>query len=194
MNSLKGKGERAMEEEVRIEDFLVTEKQKAFEYNFFKGADAYEKWETVDFEEVCEMERTFTVTAEDIKNYSEGILDDNPLFNDEDAADKGPYGSLIGHPLLMTPIAFWIAGTEGPMSWIRTPGAINPGQTIEFYQPIRPGDVIRAKSKFHDKWIKRGKRYLTFLADYYNQKDELVAKWWATLILPTSRGKEPHTF
>ncbi|MBW1681606.1 MAG: hypothetical protein JRF59_13345 [Deltaproteobacteria bacterium] len=68
----------------------MTKKQKMFEYNFFKNADHYEKWETVDFDQVYEMERTFTVEVEDIRNYSEGILDDNPLFNDEEAAAGGP--------------------------------------------------------------------------------------------------------
>jgi acyl dehydratase len=91
-------------------------------------------------------------------------------------------------------VGFWLTGDSGPGSWIRTPGAINPGQKIEFYEQIRPGDTIRARSSFHDKWIKRGKRYLTCLTDYYNQTDQLVAKWWTTLILPTSRGGDSHKF
>ena len=69
-----------MEDEIRIEDFLKTEKQRDFEHDFFKGADEYEKWEDVDFDGVFEMDRTFTVEVEDIKAYSEGILDDNPFF------------------------------------------------------------------------------------------------------------------
>ena len=183
-----------MGEEVLIEDFLTTKKQKAFEHDFFKRAGGYQKWEDVDFDGVHDIEKTFIVEVEDIKNYSEGILDDNPLFNDEEAAKKGPYGGLIAHPLFLTPIGFWLTGDSGPGSWIRTPGAINPGQIIEFYEPIRPGDIIRAKSRFHDKWIKRGKRYLTFLTEYYNQKDQMVAKWLITLILPRSRGDESHQF
>ena len=181
-------------EEVRIEDFLTTRKQKAFEYDFFKGAENYEKWEDVDFEGVYESERTFTVEIEDIKSYSEGCLDDNPLFNDEEASKQGPFGGLIAHPIFLTPVAFWLTGDSGPGSWNRTPGAINPGQIIEFYEPIRPGDTIRVKTGFYDKWIKRGKRYLTYLSEYYNQKDQLVANWWGTLILPTSHGDETHKF
>ncbi len=183
-----------MEEEVRIEDFLTTKKQKAFEHDFFKKAEGYEKWEDVGFDGVYDMERTFNVEVENIKNYSEGILDNNPLFNDEEAAKEGPFGGLIAHPLFLTPVGFWLTGDSGPGSWIRTPGAINPGQIIEFYEPIRPGDIISAKARFHDKWIKRGKRYLTYLTEYYNQKDQMVAKWWGTLILPRSRGDASHQF
>jgi acyl dehydratase len=183
-----------MEDNVRIEDFLSTKKQKTFEYDFFKKAKDYEKWEDVDFDGIYEIENTFTVTEEDIKSFSEGILDENPLFNDREAAEKGPFGGLIAHPLFLTPIGFWLTGDSGPGSWVRTPGAINPGQIIEFYGPIRLGDTIRAKSRFHDKWIKRGKRYLTYLTEYYNQDDLLLAKWWITLILPKSKGSESHKF
>jgi acyl dehydratase len=183
-----------MEEEIRIADFLTTAKQRAFEHDFFKGADEYERWEDVDFDGEYETDRTFTVEVEDIKAYSEGILDDNPLFNDEEAAAAGPYGGLVGHPLFLTPVAFWLTGDAGPGSWVRTPGAINPGQKIEFYEHIQPGDTLRAKSRFHDKWLKRRKRYLTYLTEYYNQRDELVAKWWGTLILPKSRSDEAHRF
>ena len=183
-----------MDNEVRIEDFLITKKQKEFEYDFFKKAEEYEKWEDVDFDGVFESERTFVVEEEDIRAYSEGILDDNPLFNDREAAQKGPFQELTAHPLFLTPVGFWLTGDTGPGSWVRTPGAINPGQVIEFDEPICPGDTIRANFRFHDKWIKRGKRYLTYVTEYFNQKDQLVAKWWITLILPRSKGDESHNF
>jgi len=178
----------------RLQDYLVTEKQKAFEVDFFKKAEEYERWEDVDFDGIYENERTFEVTLEDIQTYSQGILDDNPLFNDVEAARQGPCGELIAHPLFLTPIGFWFTADGGPGSWVRTPGAINPGQKIEFYEPIRLGDIIRQKAKFHDKWLKRGKRYLTYETDFYNQHDRLVAKWWITLILPRSKFEEKHQF
>ena len=183
-----------MGEEVRIEDYLVTKKQKAFEHDFFKRSDEFEKWEDVDFDEIYESDRTFVVEAEDIKTYSEGIDDDNPLFNDEEAAKAGPFGALVAHPLFLTPVGFWFTGEAGPVSWVKTPGAINPGQKIEFFEPIGVGDVIRQKARFYDKWIKRGKRYLTYEAEFYNQKDLLVARWWITLILPRSKKGETHQF
>ncbi|MBU3915470.1 MaoC family dehydratase N-terminal domain-containing protein [bacterium] len=183
-----------MDEEICLEDFLVTKKQKAFEHNFFKHADKFEKWEEVDFDGIYENERTFVVEAEDIKIYSEGIADDNPLFNDEKAARNGPYKELIAHPLFLTPIGFWFTGDGGPGSWVKTPGAINPGQKIEFYEPIRVGDVITQKAKFFDKWIKRGKRYLTYESEFWNQEKKLVAKWWITLIIPKSKEKMSHQF
>ncbi|MBU2551300.1 MAG: MaoC family dehydratase N-terminal domain-containing protein [Proteobacteria bacterium] len=182
-----------MAEEVHIEDFIKTEKQKAFDHDFFKGAESYEKWEDVDMDAMYDGRKTFEVKVEDIRAFSEGILDDNPLFNDEAAAKDGPFGGLIAHPIFITPIAFWLT-EEGPGNWIRTPGAINPGQIIEYYEQIRPGDVIHGKTGFYDKWLKRGKRYLTYVTEYYRQDDVMVAKGWGTLILPTSTGEDTHKF
>ena len=39
----------------------------------------------------------------------------------------------------------------------------------------------------HDRYIKRGKYYLQYKADFYNQDDVKKATWIATLILPKSR-------
>ena len=36
-----------MDDEVRIENFLTTRKQKTFEHNFFEKAEEYEKWEII---------------------------------------------------------------------------------------------------------------------------------------------------
>ena len=52
--------------------------------------------------------------------------------------------------------------------------------------------MIRIKSRAYDKYIKRGKRYLTYYSEFRNQRDELVAKWWGTLIPPFSKGEEEH--
>ena len=65
---------------------------------------------------------------------------------------------------------------------------------IDLTAPLELGDEIRVRSRFHDKWIKRNKRYLTYLSEYINQDDKLVAKWWITLILPQSEGEDLHQF
>lgn len=183
-----------MTKQVRVADFITTKKQREFERDFFKGAEDYQRWEDVEFGKVWENELRFTVETEDILAFSAGVSDDNPLFCDEEAAKCGPFGGLTAHPLFLTPIAFWLAGDSGPASWIRTPGAINPGSEFELYEPIRPGDTLRSRTQVHDKWIKRGKRYLTYQLDLINQDDTVVVRVWVTLILPTSQGDEVHRF
>ncbi|MHA1579584.1 MAG: MaoC family dehydratase [Candidatus Freyarchaeota archaeon] len=179
------------EAEKLIRKFQKTEKQKEFQYDFFVDQSKYEKWEDVVIGTEGFGEREFVVKKEDIDAYVECTDEETPVFTDEESAKKTPWGGRIAPPMFITPVIFWVAGT-GSGSWIRTPGAINPGQKIEFYEPVREGDVIRIKSKAYDKYIKRGKRYLTYYSEFRNQRDELVAKWWGTLILPFSKGEEEH--
>lgn len=174
-----------------IEKYQKTEKQKEFQFDFFVDQSKYEKWEDVIIGTEGFGERTFEVKKEDVEAYVECTMEENPIFKDEDFAKHAALGGLIAPPMFITPAVFWIAGT-GSGSWIRTPGAINPGQKIEFYEPIRVGDVIKIRSEAYDKYIKRGKRYLTYYSELINQRGELVAKWWGTLILPISKGEEEH--
>ncbi len=183
-----------MGQQVKVQDFIQTKKQKEFENDFFKNAAKFERWEDIDDEGWVDGKIVFEVELEDILSFSRGVLDDNPLFSDPEAAKDGPFGGIIAHPLFMTPIVFWSTGKDGPGSWIKTPGAINPGQEIEYGVPIRPGDKIRNRSRFYDKYIKRGKRYLLFETHYLNQKDEIVYKVRGGLILPVSTGSEAHQF
>jgi acyl dehydratase len=174
-----------------IEKYQKTEKQKEFQFDFFVDQSKYEKWEDVVIGTEGFGERTFQVKKEDIDAYIDCTMEENPVFKDEEFAKNTPWGGLIAPPMFITPVVFWIAGT-GSGSWIRTPGAINPGQKIEFYEPIRVGDVIKIRSEAYDKYLKRGKRYLTYYSEFTNQRGELVAKWWGTLILPFSEGEEEH--
>jgi len=173
-----------------FERFFRTEKHRQFDTDFFKDAETYEAWDEIDFESEEEIpgEQTYTITAEDMKFYAEASLDDNPLMHDEEFAEKSPYGGLVPHPLFITQIAFWCIGVKGRGNWVRTPGARNPGQEIEFYEPLRVGETIHVKARPYDRYIKRGKYYLQYKADFYNQDDVKKASWIATLILPKSKA------
>ena len=169
--------------------YIKTEKQKVFDTNFFKDADSYEVWDEIDFSDLKEVdgEQTFEIKAEDIKFYSEAVMDNNPLMNDEEYAKKSPYGGLVPHPIFATQIIFWCIGTKGRGNWIRTPGARNPGQHIEIYENFRVGEVIHIKMKPYDRYIKRGKYYLRYQIDLYNQDNVKKGMAIGTLILPKSR-------
>jgi len=175
-----------------VKRFLKTEKQKNYQFDFLVDSQKYIKWEDVEIgmEEVSKKE--FVVTKEDVDAYNEATDEANPLFTCEEFAKKTAWGGLIAPPMFITPIAFWLAGDSEIGNWIKTPGAINPGQKIEFYEPIRVGDVIKARMVAHDKYIKRGKRYLIYYIEFFNQRGELVVKWWGTLILPLSKPDEEH--
>jgi len=171
-----------------LDRFLTTEKQKGFERNFFLDAEEYEVWDEAKIGEEYEAARKFDVKAEDIKAFSEAIMDPNPLFNDEEYAKKTPWGGLIAHPLFYVPISFYCV-LLGACNWIRSPGAYNPGQVNLFYEPFRVDDIITLKLKSTDKWIKRGKHYLRYQQDFIDQHGRLKVRRWPTLIVPSSRSE-----
>ncbi|MEM0203944.1 MAG: MaoC family dehydratase [Archaeoglobaceae archaeon] len=170
------------EAERLVRKYLKTEKQREYNFDFFVDEERYIRWEDVEIGMEAWSEKEFEVKEEDIRAYLEATENYNPVF----------WKDLIAPPMFITTVAFWLVGDSFVGSWIKTPGAINPGQKIEFYEPIRVGDVIRVKMRAHDKFIKRGKRYLTYYNEFVNQRGEIVAKWWGTLILPLSRSEEEH--
>jgi acyl dehydratase len=175
---------------VNFERFFKTEKQKQFSTDFFRDAEEYEVWDEIDFEfeEEIPGEQTFQIKAEDMKAYAEGVLDNNPLMIDEGYAKNSNYGELVPHPLFLVQIAFWCIGTKGGGNWIRTPGARNPGQHIELFDPFRIGETIHIKMRPYDRFIKRDKYYLEYKIDFYNQDDVKKATWILALILPKTKA------
>ncbi len=171
---------------VNMDKYLVTEKQKKFPYDFIAGADSYEVWDEIEIGKEYTAPIKYEVKAEDIINYSQSVNDDNPALSNQEKAKETPFKGLIAHPLFLTPVGFFCV-RSGAGSWIRTPGARNPGQRIEWYEPIRPGDILTLHMKSYDKWIKRGKYYLTYEIRYVDQHAQLKAIMWTTLILPRTR-------
>jgi hypothetical protein len=145
-----------------------TQKHKQFGFDFLKAEEVkdYEFWDKIEIGEESEVPIKFEVKAEDMMAYAEGVPDDNPLFN--------------------TQVAFFVL-RKGHGSWIRTPGARNPGQIIEWYDPIRVGDILTMKLRGYDKWMKRGKYYMRYLMELYDQNGNLKIRSYGTLILPRTR-------
>ena len=79
-------------------------------------------------------------------------------------------------------------GVKGKGNWIRTPGARNPGQYIEIYEPLRVGETIHIKMSPYDRYIKRKKYYLKYKTDFYNQDNVKKAMWIVELILPKTKS------
>lgn len=165
-----------------------TQKQKQFGSDFLKAEEVkdYEFWDKIEIGEESEVPVKFEVKAEDMMAYAEGVPDDNPLFYDEAYAKKCGHDGLVAHPLFGTQVAFFVL-RKGHGSWIRTPGARNPGQIIEWHDPIRVGDILTMKLRGYDKWIKRGKYYMRYLREIYDQNGKLKIRGYGTLILPKTK-------
>jgi acyl dehydratase len=165
-----------------------TQKHKQFGSDFLKAEEIkdYEFWDKIEIGKESEVPVKFEVKAEDMMAYAEGVPDDNPLFYDEAYAKKCGHDGLVAHPLFGTQVAFFVL-RKGHGSWIRTPGARNPGQIIEWYDPIRVGDILTMKLRGYDKWTKRGKYYMRYLREIYDQNGKLKIRSYGTLILPKTK-------
>ena len=116
-----------------------------------------------------------------IKKLAEAIEDPNPLFSDEAYAKKTRFGGIVAPPSFFAALR----QDEGG-NWVQTvkcslnKGAMNGGNDVEYYKPIRPGDVITVTDKLlniAEKETKKGTMlFFSFEKTLTNQKGEVVAK------------------
>lgn len=170
----------------RLARYATTRKQQEFEWDFTQGVGRYEAWDEITVGERAPGARTFTVCEEDILAFNLSALETDPLLTDPGYAAQ--HGGLVQHPLFLVQVAFYCIDT-GIGSWIRSPGARNPGQSIELFEPFRPGEEITATITHWDKWIRRGNHYMEDKVELHNQDGVLKAIWFVRLLLPPSRAE-----
>ena len=175
----------AMDDLERLRQYATTGKQAAFEWDFTSGVERYETWDEIEIGVTELAQRSFLVKEEDVLSFNRAALETDPLLVDPEYARE--HGGLVAHPLFVVQVAFWCIGT-GIGSWIRSPGARNPGQDIELLDPIRVGDEISAMVTHWDKWIRRGHHYMQDRVDFHDREGTHKARWFATLLLPPDRA------
>ena len=115
-----------------------------------------------------------------VKKFAEAIDDPNPLWQDEAYARKARYGSIVCPPtfLMAAPLTeqiLWAMSVKCPLK-----GFLNGGNEFEYYQPIKPGDIISVTGKLVDLQEKTGKAgkivIMVMESTYTNQRGEVVAK------------------
>ncbi|MEZ5409744.1 MAG: MaoC family dehydratase N-terminal domain-containing protein [Acidimicrobiales bacterium] len=138
---------------------------------------------------------TDAVTARDIRHFAQAIGDDDPLYSDEQHGLTTRYGSMIAPPLFGQTFAFAdlpvaemppdLSPSEAdvPVPAERTVGG---SSEYEFFQPIRPGDVITRTSELKSVTKKVGSSgdlYLVLVETrFVNQDGVLVAREEATYV------------
>jgi acyl dehydratase len=162
-------------------EYVAAEKlPEWFEKDFFVHEKEQRGWDELVVGEEYETV-PFVLTEERIRLYAEGTEDLSPYYLDEETARNSQFGGIIAPPTIVVPIVF---ASTPPNMWIKMPGAINPGQRLEFGVPARPGDTIYCKVKLIDKFIKRNKKYTLAQMHITNQNGETICLWTGGLILP----------
>lgn len=173
-----------MSDRDRLEQYPTTAKQRDFEWDFTKGVENYEVWDEIEIGASGTGARTYLIEEEDVVEFNKAALETDPVMIDADYARAN--GGLKFHPLFTVQIAFYCIDT-GIGSWIRTPGARNPGQLIDLHEPYQLGETITATITHHDKWIRRGNYYMQDKVDFHNEHAALKTTWLVSLLLPRSR-------
>ena len=144
----------------------------------------------------------YPVTEHEIRRYANAVDDPNPLWTDAGYAGQTDHGGIIAPPLFyIIPFA-----TDRPLSELRADGLpkldrrsslglVPPlratrqmaGETeAEFFQPIRPGDVLTYQSRLADIYERDGRSgrlaFIVLETTYTNQRGEVVVKEKFTLI------------
>lgn len=140
-------------------------------------------------------EFTFHVTARDIKRFAQAIGDDNPLYYDETYASNSEYGSIVAPPLFCQAMTFEdvpIDELPDDLSPIEMSVDVPAEKTVggsshyEFYQFVRPGDVISVSSHIVSIEKKQGRSGALYLVNveslFINQFGEQVDREIATYV------------
>jgi acyl dehydratase len=122
----------------------------------------------------CEVEKGA------IRRIAQAVGDSNPLWQDEEYAQRSIYGGIIAPPTFLTTLRDeewreWALTVEHPLK-----RGLLVGNELEFLQPIRPGDRITVATKLAEAFERPGKTgdrlFLIFETIYTNQHNEVVAK------------------
>jgi acyl dehydratase len=133
---------------------------------------------------------TIEATKLDIRRFAVATDDINPLYLDEDYAQKSSYGGLIAPPLFyMAPLTNPVPESglrpdglpyEGkfPIPPTPLPRLMDGGTEIEFFAPIRAGDTLTGRCTITDIYQKEGRTgpliFVVRECRYTNQHGELV--------------------
>lgn len=144
-----------------------------------------------------------------IRRFTQAVMDDDPVYWNDEQAAATKYAGVVAPPLFPLHAFRRPPGTPDPLNRvsgdpdfdgvtrdfglglpplpISLPRLLNGGNQVEVYQLARPGERIRAKSKYVDIYQKEGKSgsliFILVETVYCNQKKELLLKAVQTHVL-----------
>ncbi len=129
---------------------------------------------------------TFEVEKGAIIKLAQSVEDPNPLWQDEKYARNHRYGGIIASPTFYGGIRSLsalerIINLPCPLTRM-----LNGGNELEFFVPLRPGDVVTARMKLaevNERDTKTGKMLFKIIeTTYTNQLGEVTCKGRQTMI------------
>ena len=116
-----------------------------------------------------------------IIKFAQAIGDENPVFNDEAAARQSRYGGLIAPPTFLRSVTSSRVVLPFDFPFERR---LDGGSEWEYFEPVRPGDMITAVSRITDMQERSGRMGVMIITStvttYTNQFGQAVANQTTT--------------
>ncbi|HEV8168464.1 MAG TPA: MaoC family dehydratase [Pyrinomonadaceae bacterium] len=128
-------------------------------------------------------EITRTIEQADIDAFASVTGDHNPVHVDEEFAKTTRFGKRIAHGMLTASLISAVLANKLPGE-----GSVYLGQTLKFVAPVFPGDEVTARVTV--KEVREDKPILKLETICVNQRDEVVIRGEATVLLPQESTKD----
>jgi acyl dehydratase len=124
-----------------------------------------------------EITEPVNVTREMIRKFCDALGETNPLYTDDEAAKRGPFGGLVAPP------SFAVTFRNGRHFFQHVPrfgrAGFDAGKDVEFVNPLRPGDKVTLSSHVKEIYEKTGRSgtmvFVVVRSTLKNQNDQVVA-------------------
>ena len=124
-----------------------------------------------------------TIEQSDIDAFADVTGDHNPVHVDEEFAKTTRFGKRIAHGMLTASLISAVLANKLPGA-----GSVYLGQTLQFVAPVFPGDEVTARVTV--KEIREDKPIMKLETVCVNQRDEVVIRGEATVLLPQKGTKD----
>jgi len=113
-----------------------------------------------------------------VRRFVQAVGDPNPLWQDEEYAKQSRYDGVIAPPTFILAMGF--EQIQQVLAPVLSGTTLHGSTELEFYQPVRLGDVVTATTKITNVRERQGKMgktvFITFDITYRNQRQQPVAK------------------
>ena len=127
--------------------------------------------------------RSIDIEKGAIIKFAQAIEDDNPVYNDEQAARESRYGGLIAPPTFLRSVGVDRPDYSFDMPFTRL---LDGGSDWEYFYTVRAGDRITAVAEIADINERTGRMGLMIITSivvtYRNQFDQVAATQTSTSI------------
>lgn len=137
---------------------------------------------------------SYTVTRDSIAKYCDAVRSWNPLYLDEAAAAKGPFGRIVAPPSYAIKAAPLRRNEVMHAKGFAAPEEKGEYQTpyakceLRFRCPIFPGDTVVSRVFLEDKIERRGKRFAQWRVEATNASGKALFDYTYTTVWPDGPG------